>query len=301
MDHKDKSYKKKKRRIFVKRLLHKIKLKRYSIAGGVSLIVIIAIMVVFLNSGESDSDVGDIITFREPWSIVDSAMSIMELDIYINPKKKLKASDDSAPVGEGDTLATTEKEYGSLETYLEDCIFLGDSRSVGLVNYGLVKDANVLAEVGIAHVNVLGKTFSQKSGKTYTLDSFLTSHDESNIYIGFGVNGMNYISEDDYEKSYIKLVDRIRELSDGRRIVLMSIWPVDDTGKYRATVSRELVSKYNEFLRNLADETGIEYLDFDELLQNEEGCMKKEFDSGDGLHYNKAAYGKIVEYIYDSR
>ena len=182
--------------------------------------------------------------------------------------------------------------------YMNNCIFLGDSRTVAMVSYGFISDDSALAKVGIAHTQVEGTTFTQNSGRQYTLSSYLSSHTQPVIYVCYGVNGMNWIEEDEYERTYSNLVDKIIELvGDKRYVVLMSIWPVDDNGRYKGSVKNEWCDKYNEFLYNLAIEKGIYYLDIASILKNDKGGMKSEYDSGDGLHYKASAYNDILDYI----
>lgn len=181
--------------------------------------------------------------------------------------------------------------------YLNNCIFLGDSRYVGLVSYAVISDEDVLAQVGIAHMSVESNTFTQNSGKQYTLRSYLQSNAKDVIYIGYGVNGMKGTDEDTYEKSYKSLIEHIMEMAPNSKIVLMSIWPVDDNGTYKGSVKNEWVDKYNEFLLALAEYEGIYYLDVNTVLKDKKGSIKPEFDGGDGLHYNSKGYQAIREYI----
>ena len=181
--------------------------------------------------------------------------------------------------------------------YMNNCIFLGDSRTVAMVSYGFVSDENVLAKVGISHTSVLSSTFMQNSGKQYTVESYLKSHKAPVIYINYGVNGMNGISEEKYEKTYKDVVEKIMELAPESEIVLMAIWPVDDNGSYRGSVKNEWIDKYNAFLKTLAEYEGIFYLDVDSTLKGSDGQIKPEYDAGDGLHYRASAYTAILEYI----
>lgn len=181
--------------------------------------------------------------------------------------------------------------------YLNNCIFLGDSRYVGLVSYAVISDEDVLAQVGIAHMSVESNTFTQNSGKQYTLRSYLQSNAKDVIYIGYGVNGMKGTDEDTYEKSYKNLIEHIMEMAPDSKIVLMSIWPVDDNGTYKGSVKNEWVDKYNEFLLALAEYEGIYYLDVNTVLKDKKGSIKAEYDGGDGLHYNSKGYQAIREYI----
>ena len=181
--------------------------------------------------------------------------------------------------------------------YMNNCIFLGDSRTVAMVSYGFISDSNALAKVGISHWQVPSTTFIQNSGAKFTLSDYLRTRKEQVIYVCYGVNGMNGMDEEKYEKTYTDLVDKIISLAGDRHVVLMSIWPVDDNGRYRGSVKNEWVNKYNEFLYNMAVEKELNYLDVASILKDDKGSMKKEYDSGDGLHYRASAYNDILEYI----
>ncbi len=181
--------------------------------------------------------------------------------------------------------------------YMNNCIFLGDSRTVAMVSYGFISDANALAKVGISHWQVLSTTFEQNSGAKFTLSDYLHTRNEPVIYVCYGVNGMNGLDEEKYKATYTELVDKIISLAGDRHVVLMSIWPVDDNGRYRNSAKNEWVYKYNEFLYNLAAEKGLNYLDVASILKDDNGNMKREYDSGDGLHYRASAYNDILNYI----
>ena len=61
-------------------------------------------------------------------------------------------------------LALNEKTRNG---YMNNCLFLGDSRTVAMVSYGFVSDDNVLAQVGIAHTSVEKNTFTNNAGMKY--------------------------------------------------------------------------------------------------------------------------------------
>lgn len=183
------------------------------------------------------------------------------------------------------------------EGYMNNCIFLGDSRSVAAVNYGFLQDDNVLAQVGIAHTSFAKNTFTNNSGTQYTMDSFLMSHPAPVVYISLGVNGMNGLDEGKYKSTYEALVDDIISKTPSSKVVIMSIWPVDDNGRYKNSVQNSWINKYNDFLLQLCEKKGIHYLNVNEILTDSNGQMKREYDAGDGLHYAPCAYTDILEYI----
>ena len=220
-------------------------------------------------------------------------------NIKKNNKKK-KTEENSSDNGEEEV-----EEYSTIlkynadtkPGYMNNCIFLGDSRTVAMVSYGFVSDENVLAKVGISHPAVMNSTFTQNSGKEYTVSQYLESHKAPVVYLAFGVNGMNGISEEKYEKTYKDMVEAIIEKAPDSEIVLMAIGPVDDYGSYKKSVQNAWINKYNEFLITLAEYEGIYYLDIDSVLKGEDGQVKPEYDAGDGLHYRACAYTVMLDYI----
>ena len=161
---------------------------------------------------------------------------------------------------EGTKVESTEdttvlaKKDGAKEGYLNRCVFLGDSRTVAMVNYGFFNDDAALAQIGISHPSFEKNTFINNAGKEYTLKSYLESHQAPVIYIALGVNGINDPSEEHYKETFLTLIDHIAEMAPNSNIVLMAIGPVDDNGTYKKTVQNSWIDRYNAFLLDTAKE-----------------------------------------------
>ena len=197
-----------------------------------------------------------------------------------------------------DTTVLAKKD-GARKGYLNRCVFLGDSRTVAMVNYGFFNDDAALAQIGISHPSFANNTFINNAGKEYTLKSYLASHQAPVIYIALGVNGINDPSEDHYKKTFIELIDKVAELSPNSNIVLMSIGPVNDNGPYKKTVQNSWIEKYNAFLLDTAKDKHIFYLDIAEVLKGSDGQVKSEYNGGDGLHYSNSGCEAIFNYIVE--
>ncbi len=219
------------------------------------------------------------------------------------------ADEEDIPVVETATAGTkvesTEestvlaKKEGAKEGYLNKCVFLGDSRTVAMVNYGFFNDDAALAQIGISHPSFGTNTFINNAGKEYTLKSYLQSHQAPVIYIALGVNGINDPSEEHYKETFVKLIDDVAEMAPNSNIVLMAIGPVDDNGSYKKNVQNAWIDKYNEFLLDTAKEKHIFYLDIAEVLKGANGQVKSEYDAGDGLHYSGSGCEAIYKYIVE--
>ena len=196
------------------------------------------------------------------------------------------------------TTVLTLKE-GTRDGYMNRCVFLGDSRTVAMVNYGLINDDAALAQIGISHPSFKSNTFVNNAGKEYTLKTYLASHQAPVIYIALGVNGINDPSEEHYKSTFEDLIDNVMDLSPNSNIVLMSIGPVNDNGPYKKTVQNSWIVKYNDFLLNTAKDKHLFYLDISEILTGSDGQVKSEYNGGDGLHYSSSGCKAIFDYIVE--
>ena len=263
----------------------------FIIPGVIGLVLLILIILSVVKKGASS--VSD--------NVIDLSVSGDSLNVATgpssgsNPASTVQVVDDQGETKEinvYDDGVTLEYNGNTDGNYLADCIFLGDSRYVAIYNYGYMPAESVLAKVGTNH----SAAMTEKADNGYTMNDFLTTHQAGVIYIGYGVNSL-HSSDKSFMDSYNALVDKVQSYCPNSKIVICSIWPVEDDGAYSATVSNELCEKFNNLLYEMAKDRGLYYLNFDEILKDDDGTMVNLFNSGDGLHYNKGAYADIFTFI----
>ena len=181
--------------------------------------------------------------------------------------------------------------------YLDHCMFLGDSRTVAMATYGYVKESQTLAQVGLSHVDARRVTYSYRSGAQYSFASYLYSNDADVVYISYGINGVAFVDEETYKSQYESIVDEVMEAKPNSKIVIQSIWPVQEGRAETAGITNAQVDYYNDFLLELAKEKGIYYLDTASVLKDENNSMNYAYNCGDGLHYNETGYNVVMQYI----
>ena len=258
----------------------------------VGVILTITIIFVLRNTGKGPKEVSSLdISVEEDDSqntTEDAATEEIALTETATAETKIESTEET-------TILVTKEN--AQKGYMNRCVFLGDSRTVAMVNYGLINDDSALAQIGISHPSFAGNTFVNNAGKQYTLKSYLASHQAPVIYIALGVNGINDPSEDHYKKTFVQLIDSVMEQAPNSNIVLMSIGPVNDNGMYKKTVQNSWIVKYNDFLLETAKEKHIFYLDISEILTGSDGQVKPEYNGGDGLHYSGTGCQAIFDYI----
>ena len=202
----------------------------------VGVILTITIIFVLRNNGKGPKEVSSLdISVQEddPQNTTEEgATEEIALTETATAETKIESTEET-------TILVTKEN--AQKGYMNRCVFLGDSRTVAMVNYGLINDDSALAQIGISHPSFAGNTFVNNAGKQYTLKSYLASHQAPVIYIALGVNGINDPSEDHYKKTFIQLIDSVMEQAPNSNIVLMSIGPVNDNGMYKKTVQNSWI------------------------------------------------------------
>ena len=57
------------------------------------------------------------------------------------------------------------------------------------------------------------------------------------------------------------------------------------------------IDRINEWVKDIAEESGVKYLDTQSILKDENGAQKVEYNEDDGVHMNAQAYRLILNYI----
>ncbi|MCI8624422.1 MAG: hypothetical protein HFG26_12290 [Provencibacterium sp.] len=183
--------------------------------------------------------------------------------------------------------------------YLSEILFTGDSRTRGLVTYGFVPSRQVLAVDGLNHRDARKKElFDSEDGVQRTLAAVVGEREAKRVMISFGINGMDFISEEDYFTEYEALIDELMAQSPQSSYLLQAIYPVSSVfSEQNPNMSNETIDRYNQKLRELAEEKGIFFLNTAEALKDAGGALGEAYDAGDGLHMSREAYKVIVRYI----
>lgn len=113
-------------------------------------------------------------------------------------------------------------------------------------------------------------------------------------YLMIGVNDIRYRTDAMHFESY---VNAIVDSFDGKdtELFIQSILPVNN-GIFGNEVSNKTVKQFNEILRRIADEHGIEYIDLHPSFTDQSGQLDKNF-TVDGLHLNGKGYELWVDIL----
>lgn len=182
------------------------------------------------------------------------------------------------------------------DSWFDDVLFIGDSRTEGLRLYSRIGGADYFAATGMSVYTALTKKASDKGFSEQTLPQLLKNKTYGKIFIGLGINecGSNFKS---LTKAYTKLVNTVREAQPDAVVILQAIMTTGHKKEAQnICFGPKNLFKINEMIRSLADGEHIFYINVNEVFADEEGYLPDSF-SGDGCHLYAKYYPLWVSWI----
>ena len=186
-----------------------------------------------------------------------------------------------------------------------DTLFIGDSRTVGLRDYGKTSDATFFCKVGISSNNVTTKAIEVAGfDGEVTLGTVLDSKSFNTVYIMLGINeiGGNLSS---IAQKYQKIIDLVHSKQPNAIVVVQSTLHVTQK-RHNEEIAKNgyfnntRIDELNTELAALANGTSVRYLDMNPMF-DENGCLKADAAAGDGIHIKAKYYLIWRSYLDENR
>ncbi|MCM1056553.1 MAG: GDSL-type esterase/lipase family protein [Firmicutes bacterium] len=194
-----------------------------------------------------------------------------------------------ADVPEEPVFITVEDDYFS------DAVFIGDSRTVGMYEYGGLEEISTFyASTGLTIYKIFDAEIVKVPGqkKKITIEEALQENSFAKIYLMIGINEMGIGTVDTFTEKYREVVEHLKELQPDAVIYIQGIIKVttarSNQGDY---INNEGIEARNLELEKLADGRSVFYLDVNPLICDETGGMVDSY-TFDGVHL-KAKYIQI--------
>ena len=167
------------------------------------------------------------------------------------------------------------------QSYLDDAVFIGDSRTDTLKMYAGWENTTYYVKTG---TNIWDIMDVVPDDEDRTIDEELQNKQFGKVYIMLGVNELGTGTAETYYQQFKKVVARIRELQPNALIFVESIIHVSAEKDAEGTVINNTeINARNKWLKKLADNKTIFYLDYNEVLDDENGALKAD-STFDGVH-----------------
>lgn len=216
------------------------------------------------------------------------------------PTESAAPSDSAAPSGSYDFTQPAPETDAVDDSWFDDAVFLGDSRTDGLRLYGGVPGADFIQHTGITVFDVDTKDRIRIDGQTYTMMEALGLKQYGKVYVMLGINELGYFNDNAFATAYADMVDEIRAIQPDAVVYLQNLVSVNPdecaANNQPYYVTNEKIAVYNDIIADVAAEKHAVLVDVNAALVDETGVLPAE-GSTDGVHFTKDYYIKWYDYL----
>lgn len=189
------------------------------------------------------------------------------------------------------TTAPTEPvlEFQSSDaSYFDDALFIGDSRTVGISEYGNLQNADYFCNTGMSVYNLFSASEKVKSlGGSTNLEALLDTKQYGKIYLMLGINELGY----DFDATVAKYADTVNFIREKQPDAVLYVQANLHVTKSRsdsdAVYSNANIDRFNQSISALADGKETFYIDINEVFDDGSGNLAAEYTSDNAHVYAK--------------
>lgn len=196
--------------------------------------------------------------------------------------------DYSAPVPESEQVTSD---------YFNDAVFIGDSRTEGLIlNTGL-NNAIEYTHKGLMVDTVFTKPVINIDGIKVTVMDALKTTQFGKVYIMLGINETGWPYNDVFINKYAKVIDAVREINPEAQIYVQQILPVSqEVSATHSYIKNEKIAEYNALIQEMAKEKQVYFVAAAEAVVGADGALPEDAAT-DGIHLKKEYCVKWLNYL----
>lgn len=163
------------------------------------------------------------------------------------------------------------------DNYFDDAVFIGDSRTEGLLlNTGLT-NAIEYTHKGLMVDTVFTKPIINRKGDKISAMDALRQTNFAKVYIMLGINETGWSYNDIFIEKYGKVIDEIKNINLDATIYVQEILPVTQTvSANHSYVKNEKIEEFNGLIRKMAEEKKIYYIDAKSAVVDAESCLPED-------------------------
>ena len=202
--------------------------------------------------------------------------------------------------GETDTIEQDKSDSETVDASekddFADTLLVGDSRTIGLMEYGNIEQATFFADKGMSVFLLEKKQVVFPDLGKVSFYELLEKKNFSKIYFMLGMNELGYPFES-VQRKYQEVLNNMLEKQEGAVIYLCANLHVTaEQSQEDEIYNNENVNRVNEMIAGLADNETTFYIDVNELFDDENGCLSTEY-ACDNFHVWGKYYADWVEWL----
>lgn len=208
-------------------------------------------------------------------AIIDSKYTIDTTESLDNGEITDKLYDYSQPVPQSDAVE---------DSYFDDAIFVGNSRTEGFMMYSGLKNAQYLTHIGLKVDTIQTLLVAKIDGKKMTIMDALKQKEFGKIYIMLGMNELGWVFPELFKEDYALIIDEIKRNHPNSIIYMQSILPVTKNKAINDSIyNNENIERFNQLVKEIAFEKEVYYLNVSEGIADSDGSLPDNA-TFDGVH-----------------
>lgn len=194
-----------------------------------------------------------------------------------------------------------ESEPVADDSFFDNAVFLGDSRTEGLELFGGLKHGTFHWARGMNVFRADSEDYKvfEVDGEERTLVGTLSGHSYDAVYIMIGVNELGF-APSEYEKGLSELIGKVLAAQPEAVVYLQIMPPLNDNlcraNKLPDYITNTNLTAFNEAIVRVAAEKKVVLLNTAEVYTGEDGQLPAEL-ANDGCHFAYGAYKLWADYL----
>jgi len=217
-------------------------------------------------------------------------------------EENLNENPDSQPDDQTEPDEPDEKPLEfvkSDKTYFDDAIIIGDSRTVGIFEYGDLGNITYFASEGLSIYDIWKEPLPVKGMGNNYLEQLLKAMNYKKIYIMLGINELGYDRTQTVEK-YKATLDKIHEICPEAIIYICSNLHVTAAQSAKDnTFNNKNINLFNAEIQKFADHETFFYLDTNQKFNDASGNLGSEYTS-DNVHILAKYYAEWADWFAEN-
>lgn len=225
--------------------------------------------------------------------------SVKKDEVEVSPPKEEKKDDVVEEEKKDDSVSKpiiSESVVNAPLTNVDDMLFIGDSRTVGIQSYAGLEGADFFCSVGMSVFNINDQSCNINGLGNVTLDSLLASKQYNKIHVMLGINEIGY-NLNRVKDEYSVLVNKVVEKQPNAKVFIGANLHVtkqySDSQKY---INNDRINKLNKKIKALCNDQNIIFIDTNVYFDDDNYALGSDKTS-DNVHLYAKYYKEWSEWI----
>lgn len=175
-------------------------------------------------------------------------------------------------------------------------LFIGDSRTVGIMEYSGLDNTDYFCSVGMNVFNAVKDTVSVPKVGKITLKELLINKKYGKIYVMLGINELGYNTQTIIAK-YGELLDLIKQAQPDAVIFIQANLHITKArSDSDSVINNRAIDSFNKKISQFADNKTVFYIDANTLFDDTDGNLSAD-KTQDNVHLYAKYYAEWGEWI----